>query len=211
MGPALWGLLGTPSTGKKDSFFRRCHSTMLIKSYTGHSRKKVTWPIALALVKFVSVCTSVCLCGVLECLHSDPHTHLHTERPERSSVPLHYTRPYSLQSVSLTEPSSQLTPETPLLLPSLQHWGYKPCLALLGIQTRVPEQVILPTEPFLSTALEGCLANCQVQIGRGGMVFPAEGTLCTKAQSSKMVIIKVLYVCLGEPLIPPHPGDQQTV
>lgn len=114
LGPALWGLLGTPSTGKKDSFFRRCHSTMLIKSYTGHSRKKkVTWPIELALVKFVSVCTSVCLCGVLECLRSDPHTPVHTERPERSSVPLHYTWPYSLQSVSLTEPSSQLTPENP--------------------------------------------------------------------------------------------------
>lgn len=122
------------------------------------------------------------------------------QRPERSSVPLHYTQPYSLQSGSLTEPSSQLTPEIPLLLHSLQHWGYKSCLALLEIQTQVPEQVILSTEPFLSTALEECVANYQVQIGRGGVVFPAEGTLCTKAHSSKMAIIKVLYVRLGEPL-----------
>lgn len=162
----------------------------------------VTWPMALALVKYVSVCTSVSLCGVLECVHSDPPPHPPSiQRSQRDQASHSITHSFILSSQGLSEPSSQLTPEIPLLLPSLQHWGYKPCLALLGIQTQVPEQVILPTELFLSTALEGCIANCQVQIGRGVIMFPAEGTLCTKAQSSKMVIIKVLYVLLGEPLI----------
>lgn len=125
------------------------------------------------------------------------------QRPERSSVPLHYTRPYSLQSGSLTEPSSQLTPEIPLLLHSLQHWGYKSCLALLEIQTQVPEQVILSTEPFLSTALEECVANYQVQIG----VPSRRNTMYESTQQQNGNYQSPLCPSGGTP----HPGDQQTV